>query len=260
MTRLHGWRWLAGATLLVSAAAANAQPPSGRLQVRVEGEVQLPGVHQFESGAHYADAVLAARPGAAAYPLGAALLRREAMTAQRRLKAGIQHDLQQLRLSGATAGFAHQLAMQVDAMPVTGRISALLDPRPLEVSAVDNRLLADGDRFIYPRRPATVQVMGAVANDCVLPHAPLQRARDYLRDCAALPVADRDWLYVIQPDGNVQRAGIALWNLGPDLVALAPGATLYVPLAAKWLGEVDPDFNAQLAGFIATQPLPLEQP
>ncbi|WP_305805390.1 capsule biosynthesis GfcC family protein [Stenotrophomonas sp. YIM B06876] len=246
--------------LVAGVAGASAQPQASSLQVIVEGAVQAPGPQDFAPDARYATAVLAARPTADAYVLGAALLRREALVLQRRLKAGIEHDLQQLALNEATAGFANQLASVVDAMPVTGRVTALLDPRPLELSTAHNRLLADGDRFIYPRRPTTVQVMGAVGNTCVLAHKPLQQARDYLRHCNVLPLADRDWLYVIQPDGNVQRIGIALWNRGQELAALAPGATLYVPLAAKWLGEVDAGFNAQLASFIATQPLPVGQP
>jgi len=95
-------------------------------------------------------------------------------------------------------------------------------------------------------------VMGALQRNCVLPQQPLIDVTHYLRSCPSDSSADPDVVYVIQPDGVVQVIGIALWNRS-DAQPVAPGGTIYVPLAQRMLKDIDPDFNAQFASFIATQ-------
>ncbi|WP_255516484.1 capsule biosynthesis GfcC family protein [Luteimonas suaedae] len=258
MTRL---RLPLGMTFLLAIAAsapALGQPPA--LRATVEGAVQRPGVHEFPAGSRLADAALAAMPDPQAYPLGAALLRREAVIAQTRAKAGLLYDLQalqsQARTGAEVAVAADRLRQWLGTLPVTGRVRNRLEPRALEADPRENRPLADGDRFLYPLRPDSIRVVGLVAQACELEHVPLRDAKAYLHDCPPAPLSDRDWLYVIQPDGHVERLGIAAWNRSAPH-PLAPGAVLYVPLSERALGEIDAGFNAALADFIATQPLPV---
>lgn len=243
---------------LVFAGAAQAQ--SETLQVRVEGAVQRPSVFEVPNGTRLAEVLLAAMPTDAAYTPAAALLRPAAIEAQTRLKAGVLHDLQALQgaraVSAATVDAAARLEAELAALPVTGRIRNELDARVVEVRPEANPVLQAGDRIVYPTRPAQVRVTGAVVAPCMLPHAPLRDALDYLHDC---PVAgaDRDLLFVVQPDGAVQMLGIGAWNRSPPQ-ALAPGATLYVPLSARDLRRADAeDLNRELADFLATQPATL---
>jgi len=256
--------WLL-ATLSVAQCAtpawASAPPP---VRVEITGEVQHPGARQLPDGARFADAVLAAMPTALAYPLGAAVLRPSALPEQRRRKAGVAYDLEAI---GRDPGVA--VAMQVrasvlrqwlDALPVTGRVPVQLDARRLEVDVRSNRILAEGDRFVYPRRPATIRIVGAVTQSCTLAHEPLRDAIEYLRDCAIdRAAADRNILYVIQPDGRVQPLGIAPWNRSAPQ-ALAPGAMVYVPLDEAALGAAGASLNRDVADFLATQPLSAETP
>jgi hypothetical protein len=60
---------------------------------------------------------------------------------------------------------------------------------------------------------------------------------------------------VIQPDGQVFRRGVALWNRSLPL-PLAPGALVFVPLSARTAGAVDDTLNHDMADFLATQLLP----
>lgn len=226
--------------------------------VEVLGQVDHAGEQVLPSSARLSDAALAARPTASAFPLAAAWLRRAEQLAQTRLKAGVLFDLGQLEEhrhqdpDGAAAATA--LAREIDRMPVTGRVPALLAARNVEAAPAQNRLLADGDRLLYPPRPATITVMGAVARKCLLAHIPGRAPRLYLPHCPALAAASPDDLFVIQPDGHVEQHGIALWNRSPD-TTLAPGAVLYVPLRASTLRSIAPDLNDDVARFLATQVL-----
>lgn len=193
--------------------------------------------------------------------LGAAWLRPQLKNAQRRLKAGVLFDLglleQQARRHDKTemATTAGTLQQWIRLMPVTGREVASLDPRPVEITPAQNRPLADGDRLYYPQRPLTIRVVGAVRQPCTLPLVPLQDARDYLDACPAIGGADRDKLFVVQPDGRVFVEGIALWNRGAAK-PLAPGAILYVPINERTAQTIDATLNQDLATFLATQLLP----
>ncbi|MFL6586740.1 MAG: capsule biosynthesis GfcC family protein [Luteimonas sp.] len=242
---------LAFAALLLSASIANAQT----LQVRVEGEVTRPGVQTHAADTRLAEAVIAAAPTDTAYPIAAMLMRRPAEQAQRRLKAGLMHDLGVLESSDdrEVAAVARDLADWIDRLPVTGRVRTELSPRRLESTPAANLPLIDGDRVHYPARPGEVRVVGAVVEPCTIPHVALQDALAYTTDCS-LRTASRDWMFVIQPDGAVQRLGIAMWNRS-ETQALAPGAVVYVPLPDRATRRLDGDFNAELAEFLATQPL-----
>lgn len=239
-----------------------ALPDAGAqtVQARVEGAVAVPGARTFGAGARLADAVLNARPTELAYPLGAALMRRSQVVAHVRLKAGLLYDLDLLADPASVDADLSQAASRLRAWlagrVATGRVVVQLEPRRLELDLDANGLLADGDHFVYPLRPSTITVVGAVVRDCTLPHVPLQDVADYLPACARSRAADRDQVYVVQPDGRVQTVGIAAWNRSPPQ-ALAPGATVYVPLAEPAVSKIDPDFNREFASFIATQPLPV---
>lgn len=250
--------------LLLLATAGHATVMAGAdtvaVQVEVTGVVQRPGRQNLPAGARLSDAILAATPARDAYVLAAALLRRSEVVAQTRDKAGLLFDLQTLAehkdTSPALAAEARRLHAWLDTLPVTGRVRHLLEPRPLEIERRKDQLLVDGDRIIYPPRPHTVQVAGAVDIHCELPHRALQDSATYLAECELSEAADRDWIYLVQPDGHVERLGVALWNRSPAQ-ALAPGGIIVVPLSERQLRAVNPAFNAQMAAFVATQVLPL---
>jgi hypothetical protein len=247
---------LLGCVLLLAAASATAQSPA-QVHVTVEGAVHRPATFTLSGDARLSDPILAAMPTSEAYTTGAALFRRQAIAPQTRLRAGLEHSLQALRTAENTPPALAETATRLEAwlttLPVTGRIPTQLDGRRLEVAPEANLPVRDGDHLVYPLRPDTVSVVGAVETPCRLPHMALREAADYLRECPTQG-ADADVLYVIQPDGQVAQIGIAAWNRSPAQ-ALAPGAVLYVPLPERALRRIDPDFNREFAQFLATQPI-----
>lgn len=259
----HAARCLCSLILLTLSVPALADPV--RIQVHVDGAVAQPSMLTLQGHARLSDAAIAARPSPDAYMLGAAWLRPALQTAQQRLKAGVVFDLDSLQHrarnhdDAGLAALAQRLRASISAMPVTGRVPALLDPRVVEVIDTENRPLADGDRLYYPVRPSTIRVVGAVQHDCALALVPLQDARKYLAACPRADAADPDTIYVIEPDGRVFVQGVALWNRSPPRT-LAPGAIVYVPLRTAAIKPVDASLNGDIAGFLATQTLPGAEP
>ncbi|KAF1017370.1 MAG: hypothetical protein GAK31_00635 [Stenotrophomonas maltophilia] len=228
------------------------------ITVQVTGEVRHAGAHTLPADARLAAAALAAQPTQNAYLLGAALLRDSARTTQARLKAGILFDLETLatthRTAPALAEAAGRMHTAFSALPVTGREPQLLAPRALEADRRQNRPARDANTLVYPPRPETVTVTGAVVAPCVLRHDAARAPLDYRNACPLLTVASPDDLYLIEADGTVQKLGIALWNRGAPRAA-APGATIFVPLDVRKIAQVAPDFNEEAARFLATQVL-----
>jgi hypothetical protein len=251
-----------GLILLVAAVLLAGRTSAQAIEVELRGAIMHPGRHGFAADARLSAAALAAEPRPDAYLIGAAWLRVNQRPAQRRLQAGILFDLDAVHRQALADGdddlaaLTVALARWLRALPVTGRAIALLDPRKVEITAEENRPLADGDVLDYPRRPGTVRIVGAVLRPCAVPHVALRDAADYLHDCPRATTADPDWLYVIEPDGRVFKQGVALWNRSAPL-ALAPGARLYVPLGHA-AARIAPELNRELADFIATQPLSAE--
>lgn len=253
MTR--AWIALALATLTLPAVAG--------MTITVGGAVAHAGTLRLHDGARLSAAALAAAPLPNAYFLGAMWMRPRLIKQQTRWKAGVLYDLDALHTLALARGnlslatTVRDMQAWLAPLPVTGRrVGALLAPRVVEATPAQNWPLAPGDALFYPVRPTTVRVVGAVAHVCTVPFKPLAQARDYLAVCATSAGADRDWAWVIEPDGNVFRRGIAMWNRATTPLPLAPGALVYVPISARTAHTIDPDFNRDIARFLATQPLP----
>ena len=224
--------------------------------VSISGAVLQPGSYQWRSDARLHDATMAGQVRADAWFLGAALLRESAIEPQQRLKAGVLFDLRVNRLHARTTDnsplleLAERLEGLVAPLPVTGRVMAELNPFQLLI-AENNQLLEPGDQLIYPTRPAQIRVLGAVNEACELTFDAALALKDYLRQCPAHPVADRSFVYVIQPDGEVSQVGIAHWN--EQQVNMAVGALIYRPLSPSITSPETAGLNQDMAALLATQ-------
>jgi hypothetical protein len=56
-------------------------------------------------------------------------------------------------------------------------------------------------------------------------------ADQYLTGKQLKPLADKDYLYVVQPNGEITKVGKAYWNY--QCRTLMPGAQLFVPISEK---------------------------
>jgi len=224
--------------------------------VTVTGAVAHPGDFAWQPGSRLLGASVVAQVNQDAWYQGAALLRKSAMREQRKLKRGIEFDLQtaivEARANNATSTveLLQRWSQRVADMPVTGRVPAELNPLKQWLIS-SNPLLEPGDHIFYPRRPNSIRVVGAVMQDCTLPFSPARTPVEYLEDCPAHPAADPNQLFLIQPDGKVQTVGAAYWNVEDAWVAV--GAIIYVPITPAQFGTSSADFNQELATWLATQ-------
>lgn len=251
---------------MIAAIALLLSAPTFALDIRVDGAVGNPGHMDFPQGSRLDDMAIAAVVDEDAYFAGAAWYRPAEVEAQRRLKAGVIFSLRILARRSALddkpafTALAQKLDASLNALPVTGRLRHALDPAELASNPASNSLLMDGDYIHYPRRPATVRITGAVHADCELPFVALQSTRAYLKQCAIdRTTADRDAVFVVQPDGAVFRQGIALWNRDARPLPM-PGAIILVPIDGRVMADIDPNLDREIAAFLATQPLPGEAP
>jgi protein involved in polysaccharide export with SLBB domain len=115
----------------------------------------------------------------------------------------------------------------------TGRIVLKFAPDSSGTDSLPNIALEDGDRFVVPPIPATVNVVGAVYNQNSFLYARARRAGTYLQ-LAGGPNrnADRSREFIIRASGEVisRPRGETIWS-GSEFSSLRinPGDTIVVP-------------------------------
>ncbi|RKT10529.1 capsule biosynthesis protein GfcC [Paraburkholderia sp. RAU2J] len=140
------------------------------------------------------------------------------------------------------------LAALVASRKATGRVVLKrADPRWLQANPSDDPILNAGDAVAIPERPSSVTVIRSDGSLCAVPHVVQAEALYYIRTCD--PDAAPDWVWVVQPDGVVQKAAVALWNRAPQDPP-TPGAWIWAPGRSSGWPE---SLSIRLATFFATQ-------
>ena len=138
----------------------------------------------------------------------------------------------------------------VRTLPVTGRVPvAVPDARWLQANPTRDPILQPGHSVVLPKRPRTVTVVTARGTRCAVTHSPGHEAMAYVRTCSPSSWQRVDWAWVAQPDGRVQRFGVAVWNAEVQDEP-APGAWIWAP--PRDGGWPEP-LSYKLIAFLATQ-------
>ena len=136
--------------------------------------------------------------------------------------------------ASATAAQANEqnLLASLKQIRATGRIVLRFSPDSSGTSSLPDISMEDGDHFIVPATPATVNVVGSVYDQNSFLYAKGQRAGAYLllaggpnRD------ADRKHEFLIRADGEVvsRDTGKGLWSSQFSNLRVYPGDTIVVP-------------------------------
>lgn len=134
--------------------------------------------------------------------------------------------------STAAAGMEHELLASLRQMRATGRIVLEFKPGSRGLDSLPNITLENGDNFIVPPFPSTVNVVGAVYDQNSFLFTQGMRVKGYLR-LAGGPNkdADRRHSFIIRADGEVISYAMTkgAWGYGFDDLSMNPGDTIVVP-------------------------------
>ncbi|MBE0621674.1 MAG: YjbH domain-containing protein, partial [Burkholderiales bacterium] len=186
-----------------------------------------------------------------AYPLGLSWRVPGEVAAQSELRLALLRSLSGLDPEvNADAEVLGRLRVWVRTLPVTGRVPvAVSDARWLQANPSRDPMLQLGDSVVLHRRPNTVTVVTARGTRCAVMHSPGAEAMAYVEICGPADSGQTDWAWVAQPDGRVQRFGVAAWNREAQDEP-APGAWIWAPPRD---GGYPEHFSQTLITFLATQ-------
>jgi protein involved in polysaccharide export with SLBB domain len=224
--------------------------------VRLEGEVDRPGVYQLQPGETLRG--LLTRAGGftpQAYVYGLELTREETRQRQKenlsaavaRLEATLatQSARTAANRSGDAGGVAavganqaiSQTALQAQVARLSrlepnGRIALELAPTTSSVESLPDVPLENADRITVPSRPGFVTVAGAVVNSNAFLWRPGRTVGDYVKLAGLDEAADINYAFVLRADGTVNHAASSRGFLsGSSLQSetLFPGDSVVIP-------------------------------
>lgn len=223
--------------------------------VRVEGEVNVPGVYQMTAGDTLQTLIAkAGGPTANAYLFGTGFYREEVRKEQEvnlqraadRLEAQIRSEqsTQMAAIRAMASADAAAAAAQVEAerrlaeervarfrkLQPTGRIAFGLEPSERSFAHIPQVTLQNGDRLVVPAKPAFVHVFGAVNVEASPLWRQNSRVKDYLKLAGTTVDADVDHVFVLRVDGTVVSSDSEGWFFGKiGGLEVMPGDTIVVP-------------------------------
>lgn len=139
---------------------------------------------------------------------------------------------QDLASSAAATGLERQLLASLKQIRATGRIVLRFTPASEGLDNVPNIPLEDGDRFVVPPLPSSVNVVGAVYDQNSFLYAQDRRVGTYLQMAGGPNTdADRKHAFVIRADGEVisYESARGPWGNEFDHLPMNPGDTIVVP-------------------------------
>ncbi|MGA8043340.1 MAG: SLBB domain-containing protein [Terracidiphilus sp.] len=114
----------------------------------------------------------------------------------------------------------------------TGRIVLEFKPDSSGLASIPDLPLEDGDRFIIPSVPASVNVVGSVYDQNSFLYEPQKKVGNYLQQAGGpTKDADKDRAYVIRADGEVVSylTTKVLWGNDFPNLPMHPGDTIVMP-------------------------------
>jgi protein involved in polysaccharide export with SLBB domain len=220
--------------------------------VRLEGEFKHAGVYSAKPGETLRELVQQAGGLTKdAYLYGSSFTRVSTRVLQQeRLNQYVQNlslEIQRNTLNAANSGASsaqnlatattaqtqeQQLLRRLQQIHATGRIVLNMKPDSHGVAGLPNIVLQDGDRFVVPAVPSTVNVVGAVYDQSSFLYSQGRRVGDYLRLAGGENRdADRRHEFLIRADGSVVSKVSSHTIFGNDFRSLPvyPGDTIVVP-------------------------------
>ena len=139
---------------------------------------------------------------------------------------------QQASGSSGAQGNERQLISRLRQIRATGRIVLEFNPGTSGAANLPNITMEDGDHFVIPHVPASVNIVGAVNDQTSFLYKPGRHVRVYLRMAGGLTKdADRKRAFVIRANGEVvgYATSHGLWGNQFEDLPIYPGDTIVIP-------------------------------
>lgn len=221
--------------------------------VRVDGEVNAPGVYRVRPGETLREVVQQAGGLTPHSYLYASQLTRVSTRRAEELELKQSADEMQRELASRFAAapslnstdtaqqqaqFSAQQAFlaQLAAVHPTGRVVLDMKPDASAVGDIPAFPLEDGDSFYIPPKLSSVQVAGAVYNPNAFRYEGRKHLAAYLSDAGGpTREADKGRIFLIRADGTVvsNQAHGGFWHTGFSSTTLLPGDAIIVPTKLK---------------------------
>ncbi len=229
--------------------------------VQIGGEVNAPGVYRVKPGETLRDLVEhAGGLTPHSYLYASQLTRASAKAIQQQIldieisriereltaKYAGKKPVASYSSTGNTNGIASEdearmrmqqsLLAKLDDVHATGRVVLGLQPDAKTIQDIPDFPLEDGDSFLVPAMPATVNVVGEVYNANTFRYQPRKRLGAYLSDTGgATRMADVKRAFLIRADGTVvsRQTHIGYWQGNFENIALMPGDAIIIPPKLK---------------------------
>jgi Exopolysaccharide biosynthesis protein YbjH/Capsule biosynthesis GfcC len=181
------------------------------------------------------------------YALGLMWQTPEELQRQTKEKMELVQLLHELLVSNKINSKQHTSMLKIlDALPATGRVRvSAANAKWLEAHAIKNPVIGPKDKVNLPKKPRSLRVIDSDGTLCELIHKQGLFAKDYVHACIQNPSS---WVWVVQPDGRVQKNGIALWNRQSQDQP-APGSWIWAPSKDVF----DEAFNRKWANWLSYQ-------
>ncbi|QZA78302.1 capsule biosynthesis GfcC family protein [Deefgea tanakiae] len=131
-----------------------------------------------------------------------------------------------------------------------GRILINLDPDWFRLRPADNPLLSGDYEVSLNQRPKYVQVLGATKQSKKVRIANSPIHTGLIDRSLYLDLADLNSIYIIQPNGSVEKIGNAYWNYAER--DLMPGSIIYVPIDESKLPAHMKNLNVEVMRLLAS--------
>lgn len=235
-------------------SANDIRVPASRRQVfvRVEGEVNNPGVYPVKPGDNLQ--TLIARAGGAtpdAYLFAMGLYREDVKKSQRQNLEKLLRKLE-AESSSAVAQVSQSLGATTDAAAMQAKVMSIqqaqrqslerlrtLKPEgrialglradvDLNAERLPPLRLENGDRIVIPPRPDFVYVFGAVNTESALIYKPDLKVEDYLQVAGTSVSSDTNGVILVRADGSAMT-NQSFWGNSVLSARVMPGDTIVMP-------------------------------
>jgi protein involved in polysaccharide export with SLBB domain len=148
------------------------------------------------------------------------------------LSASPVSNAQDMASAAAAQASERELVSRLRQMRASGRVVLEFKPDSTGIGVVPALVLEDGDRFVVPSRPATVNIVGAVNDQNSFLYSSDRTVGIYLKKAGgATKDADMKRAFVIRADGEVVGYSSTknAWGSSFNNLRMFPGDTIVIP-------------------------------